>query len=174
MSVSRSKRSRGRVLIAGALLLLLSGAVAWSVSIINRPRLSQQSEFLRRDEIYFGDLVLDWKWLELAPKQALAPLPGTKSSVVLFLRNAAEGSGDSWLIPKSDAGPLNVPELDVVDDRGGIHSISGFHFRQPDALVFECYGLPTDRTYPKIKIRSLAPLAISQVLWQVISRNPKY
>jgi hypothetical protein len=119
-----------------------------------------------------GAVTLTSEWLEITPQEPLRP---ERQVQYLYVDTPEPFDPDyqSWGIRFPD-GSVIVPEVQLIDQQGNVYNLKASSFSLADStrtdivsgIGFRARGVPQDRVYPKVRIRSDKPIRASRIIWR--------
>ncbi|HEX7999966.1 MAG TPA: hypothetical protein VF528_16375 [Pyrinomonadaceae bacterium] len=147
--------------ILGVTLLMLALAASCSLYRKLDPYLDREIS---------GPVTITSEWLEIKPTEPLSPMRQQQEIVLDIAGNhhLELTAGDMIL----QDGSANKFEVQMIDEYMNVYNANG-HTLSGSLLGFFVYdkssgkdGLPQDRTYIKVRIRSDKPIQCSRILWR--------
>ena len=119
-----------------------------------------------------GRTAITPQWLEIKPTPLLQP-SGKTSVVILELEGDYTPDFQSHMLRFPD-GALGMPDVQLVDEQGNVfplHFLMVHHRDRTGSSVmggagFGAPGLPADRRYAMVRVRSDMPMRCSKVIWR--------
>lgn len=111
-----------------------------------------------------GSLTLTSDWTQLKPSPALRP---SRQFQMVVLRFSAPIEPDlkTWGLRLAD-GTIAIPEVQLIDEYGNSYDLKSPTFIGNTERAFSRLGLPTDRAYTEVRIRSDRPINCEEVIWR--------
>ena len=156
--------------IQKALLVIFVLCVFVVVSILLYRRMGPLPTLTDRDVA--GSTAITSQWLEITPVPALKPA-GKTSLLILELKGDYTPDFQAQMLRFPD-GTLGMPDVLLVDQQGNVfplHFLMVHHRDRTGSNVmggagFGAPDLPTDRSYPKLRVRSDKPMKCSKIIWR--------
>jgi hypothetical protein len=154
-------------------LIVVGGCLAVAALLLTRSVYRVFNPYLDRE--IAGPLVISDEWLEVSPQELLRPERQVQY-LVLEMDDSVRASdfsekGDPWGVVLQD-GSIASLEAQIVDDDEKVYELNAPGFfvdpsgSRPLLRIFGRTGLPTDKTFRKVRIRSSSPVACKRILWR--------
>ena len=117
-----------------------------------------------------GPVTLSSQWMEFSPEKPL--LPSKQYQIILLEVDPA----DALVVDNSNLeriqlgnGVLLNPEIQLVDSQGNLFEAEVYRSPVPsyldNSIVGNVPGLPQDRKYTKVRVRSNTPVHLARIVW---------
>jgi hypothetical protein len=116
------------------------------------------------DRQLLGKITLSPEWLELEPEQPLKPSRQVQM-IVLVTSESFEPDFDSRGIRLED-GAIAVPQIQILDQDGNRYDLTTQTVSGTTEVSYWKAGLPADRVYTKVRLRSNHSISCARVLWR--------
>ena len=150
------------VMMGLALLLLISSCA--ELARMRNPNLDLEIQ---------GPVTISDEWFEITPQEPLKAERELSQIVLWFAEHTKVCSPRPRGIVGND-GAVFEPEVELVDERGGIYKLKEDGLDET-GMSYRWFGennsqfntsLPKDKTYIKVRIKSLEPIKCSSVVWR--------
>jgi hypothetical protein len=155
------------LIVVGSCLAVAALLLARSIHRVFNPYLDREIA---------GPVVIPTEWLEVAPQEPLRPQRQIQD-LVLELDGSVkapkygEKGYHCWGVVLQD-GSIATLEAQIVDDGGKVYELNAPSFiidpsgSRPLLRKFSRIGLPTDKIFRKVRIRSSCPVTCKRILWR--------
>jgi len=125
-----------------------------------------------------GPVTISDEWLEITPQEPLKAEREVSQIVLWFAEQTKVCSPRPRGIVGND-GAVFEPEVEIVDQGGGVYKLKEDGLGET-GISYRWFGennsqfnvsLPKDKTYTKVRIKSIEPIKCSSVVWR--NNNPR-